>query len=313
MSTGFTTASAGKLRARELREDDGAVLRRFFRGIACIQSAPATVTEALTEPGRGRLMAVEDEAGPLVLMPFDVAADAAAQIGAPLFHPRAGRRRAAALRAASGAIERLGASVLLATVTPGAPHEGDLRGAGFERSARLLDVRRVVSTAGEGARVAAGRPGYRWRSYDTGEREAFAEVFNRTLEGSLDVPELPVCREGALAMRAFEERGEWAGEDFALLEAAEGPSAGGAAGIVLCVARGGSFELAYFGVVPEMRGGGLGRLLVLRALERARERGATAVTAFVDSRNTPALLLYEEQGFSEKRAVIVYIKRCKNF
>ncbi len=45
------------------------------------------------------------------------------------------------------------------------------------------------------------------------------------------------------------------------------------------------------------RGGGLGRVLVAAALERARERGCTRVQLDTGEGNAPALALYRSFGF----------------
>jgi GNAT superfamily N-acetyltransferase len=51
-------------------------------------------------------------------------------------------------------------------------------------------------------------------------------------------------------------------------------------------------------VVPERRGGGMGRELLRRALEVARERGCRAVDLEVDSEHARAERLYERERFA---------------
>lgn len=55
------------------------------------------------------------------------------------------------------------------------------------------------------------------------------------------------------------------------------------------------------GVVPEHRGLGLGRALVLKSLAGFRERGITRVSLEVTADNRPALRLYEQLGFRHRR------------
>lgn len=56
-------------------------------------------------------------------------------------------------------------------------------------------------------------------------------------------------------------------------------------------------ELANMAVTPEFRGRGLGRLLLSRVLETARERGIEAVFLEVRVSNERASRLYERFGF----------------
>lgn len=53
-------------------------------------------------------------------------------------------------------------------------------------------------------------------------------------------------------------------------------------------------------VDPDARQGGLGRQLVVFALDRARERGCRRAELDVNEANTPALALYEGLGFTLK-------------
>jgi ribosomal protein S18 acetylase RimI-like enzyme len=61
----------------------------------------------------------------------------------------------------------------------------------------------------------------------------------------------------------------------------------------------GLVELVYVGWSPPLRERGLGRILMSRAIEAAREYGAAEMTCAVDVRNDPALALYERFGFAK--------------
>lgn len=54
-------------------------------------------------------------------------------------------------------------------------------------------------------------------------------------------------------------------------------------------------------VVPALRGRGIGRALLLAALDRAREHGAAAVDLEVDEDHARAEHLYEREGFTRHR------------
>jgi ribosomal protein S18 acetylase RimI-like enzyme len=62
---------------------------------------------------------------------------------------------------------------------------------------------------------------------------------------------------------------------------------------------GGAVEIAYFGLMPDFIGQGLGKYLLTRAVERAWERGATKVWLHTSSLDhSSALLNYLARGFS---------------
>lgn len=62
---------------------------------------------------------------------------------------------------------------------------------------------------------------------------------------------------------------------------------------------GDSFELAKMAVKPSARGLGIGHLLGVAVIERARQAGAKHVELLTNSRLLPALALYRRLGFRE--------------
>lgn len=65
------------------------------------------------------------------------------------------------------------------------------------------------------------------------------------------------------------------------------------------------FEL---GVLPEYRGKGLGYQLLLKAAEFSRAQELNALELVVDGQNDGAKGMYEQMGFQEKRAILVFHK-----
>jgi ribosomal protein S18 acetylase RimI-like enzyme len=57
-------------------------------------------------------------------------------------------------------------------------------------------------------------------------------------------------------------------------------------------------EISYVALLTEARGQGLGRVLTRQAIRRAQDEGFEAVVLAVDGRNTPALAMYEDEGFT---------------
>jgi ribosomal protein S18 acetylase RimI-like enzyme len=288
------------LAAREITAADVPAIERALRRILPDAVDEATVAQLAAKAFSGRVMGVFRGGEPLALMPFYLPPDGAGQAGAPFVRPgEVGK--AALVRLAARAVLDLGAQTVHVALEPADKAARLFLDAGFVEGPLMLEM---------SAPVPAGAPGTggRWTTYETGRRAAFAEVFRRTLEGSADCVELPPSGDSDACMRAFDQRGEHAPEDFALLEGDAGPS-----GILLVVAVSGNAEIAYLGVVPEARGRGLAKLLVARAFERAAARGARVLTVAVDSRNAAALALYRAGGFSENRAVRVYYARRSFF
>ncbi len=275
-------------------------VRRLARAILEAAGLPRAAIAAL-DRGRGRVAAVSDRGGPIALFPFAVGADGTAQIGEPLIHPRALADAGRALTAFAHSIAPRCENMILALEQPSALPCRALAEAGFHTGPRFIEMAREVGRD-------QSDPGGNWVTYRRGESAFFARVFHETLAGSLDAPDLPVCHDGARLMRSFEERGSSEADDFAVLTVDGRP-----AGIVILVKQDGAMEILYLGLVPSMRGRGLGPLLMKRALTRARARGADRVTAYVDAGNHPALALYRNFAFSEKRAVSSYYTSSKNF
>ncbi len=249
----------------------------------------------------GRMISVCDTEGQLLMAPFNITADGVAQVGAPLIHPRCQSLEPAAIVRATEGMFCLGAETALATAAPGAPLGRHLLHAGWQEGPLMLEFARRAP-----ARLCKAHGEY--IPFTDEKRSLFAETFYRTLEGSLDAPDMPVCRDPDRLMRSFEERGAFGQEDFAVLAVDGEP-----AGLVMAADVRGTLEILYLGVVPECRGRGHGGTLLERALERACARGQVEICAFVDERNSPAQGIYRRRGFREKRAVQVYIAAAENF
>ena len=124
---------------------------------------------------------------------------------------------------------------------------------------------------------------------------AFADTLSATYEGTLDCPELNGTRTPDEVLAGYRAA---AGDppDWWLASAQAEPAG------VLMLAPGpqpGVVELSYLGLVPAVRGRGLGRELVRFALTRAAASAAEWLTLSADVRNEPALRVYRAHGFRE--------------
>lgn len=129
----------------------------------------------------------------------------------------------------------------------------------------------------------------------------FAEVdgrlFDRTLlrchEDSLDCPEMQDCRTPEDVLAGYRDCAPNM-DQWWLAEANAEP-----AGVLLLADR----ELIFVGIVPQLRGQGLGRSLVHAACEKSSE-----LSLVVDVRNAPAVQLYVSVGFEVVGAREVFLK-----
>ncbi len=198
--------------------------------------------------------------------------------------------REAARRASAG-----GARLIQSVTDPGPDGAAAevLRQAGFEELAVLTYMRRRV---GPGEADGQDRPGLEWRRWSRLRRRLFAETIERTYEGSLDCPGLRDLRPIDTVLDTHRHTGTFRPKAWHV--AFEG---GEPVGVELVNEVQGRGDLVYLGVVPEARGRGLGRALAVRAIRDATALRLPQMGLAADTRNFPALRLYEGLGFQEVR------------
>ena len=135
-------------------------------------------------------------------------------------------------------------------------------------------------------------------------RHVLETTLLRTYEGSLDCPELNGIRPIDEIIASHQAQGSFTPAHWWL--ALDGPVPVGVV-LVNAVPEWQSWEIVYMGVVPEARGKGLGRILVLKALAEAQATGVPQVTLSVDGRNHFAKRLYEALGFAKWGQREVYL------
>jgi mycothiol synthase len=69
-----------------------------------------------------------------------------------------------------------------------------------------------------------------------------------------------------------------------------------------------AWELAYFGLIPQVRGKGFGRAILRQSLSLAKSVGMEKMTLMVDSRNQIAMSLYRSVGFEIIGAREVFLR-----
>jgi ribosomal protein S18 acetylase RimI-like enzyme len=149
-------------------------------------------------------------------------------------------------------------------------------------------------------------PGLRRTSFEASDNmDRFAQIIEQTYVGTLDCPALVGRRSGREALESHRQSGVfdprlWSvyareQKDVAVLLLTEHPEEN---------AR----EIVYLGVVPESRGRGYGRALVIDALHRAKDAGRSSLQLAVDCRNRFARRVYDELAFEEVASRAAYVR-----
>jgi GNAT superfamily N-acetyltransferase len=142
--------------------------------------------------------------------------------------------------------------------------------------------------------------------WDGKQRDLLESLLSQTYVQSLDCPGLAEMRttrdilDGHLATGVFDSRLwhllEWRGETVGACFISEIPSS-------RCM------ELVYLGLIPRVRGLGLGRVLLDHAIFLLKDDHRGPLALACDERNTPALRLYESCGFAPRLRRIALV--CK--
>jgi GNAT superfamily N-acetyltransferase len=133
--------------------------------------------------------------------------------------------------------------------------------------------------------------------------EIFSATLARTYRGTLDFPELNDIRTIDEILEGHRRAGVHRPENWLIASIAGEPT-----GVVfLTEVPGEAWDLSYLGVVPEHRGGGVGRKLAHAALRLAQLAGCLELSVAADERNVPALQLYRSLGFSEGASREVFL------
>lgn len=187
-----------------------------------------------------------------------------------------------------------------------------LKLAGFEQLTEVqqrwlgIENRQFLSDEFSGSENSATTGGLAldWRAASELSRIRFERLLGETFDGTLDCPELNGVRTHLQVLKTF-----LVGQPFRT-GASSWSTAwlnGQLAGCLLLTAHNRELvELAYMGLVPAARGKRLGTSLIEMAKRQSLQWGASMLVVAVDSRNTPALHLYQRSGFQFHRRLRVY-------
>ena len=136
-------------------------------------------------------------------------------------------------------------------------------------------------------------------------RDRFAGLLERTYVGTLDCPALNGIRSGAEALASHQQSGEFDPARWKIYRTADAD-----VGVLLFNDQPdqNAWELVYTGVVPEARGKGYGRAMLLCGLHEASRAARGGVLLAVDRRNTYARNVYCDLGFIELAVRAVHVR-----
>lgn len=136
-------------------------------------------------------------------------------------------------------------------------------------------------------------------------RLAFVNVLEATYRGSLDCPEFNGVRDGEQSLKNHEAAGS-SNPDMWRLYRREGVDVG----VLLMSERldQQAWEVLYLGVVESARGCGIGRAMLLDALDAARDANVGRLLIVADARNFPAVSLYESLGFQQVATRVAFVR-----
>ena len=139
----------------------------------------------------------------------------------------------------------------------------------------------------------------------TRNRHAFVNVLEATYNGTLDCPEFNGVRDGQQSLKNHEAAGSFTSDMWRLYFQDEV-----AIGVLLLVERPDqqAWEVLYLGVVESARRSGIGRAMLLDAIDAARDANAERLLIVADARNLPAIGLYESLGFQPIATRVAFVR-----
>lgn len=137
------------------------------------------------------------------------------------------------------------------------------------------------------------------------DRELLIEALECSYEETLDCPGLCGLRSAGDVLDSHRATGRWDGRRWRLVMAQGRPH--GCLLLSHCPDQG-SVELVYLGLSKALRGRGVGRALLGQGLARLGPIDADHVACAVDTRNAPALRVYEGLGFAPFASRVALVK-----
>ncbi|MHC4394541.1 MAG: GNAT family N-acetyltransferase [Planctomycetota bacterium] len=148
-----------------------------------------------------------------------------------------------------------------------------------------------------------------WLLYNKKNHTLFKRLIQQSLEYSLDSPELKNLRGTEDIINSLKAADRFDPAYWKALLCKDSPKAEPVGVLVSApTPQRDAIEIIYLGVVPQMRGKGLGKVLLNEVINCAEQIGVESLLVSVDCRNHPALKLYEKFDFKVlfHRTVLYY-------
>ena len=138
--------------------------------------------------------------------------------------------------------------------------------------------------------------------------QLFISLLEQTYAGTLDCPSLNGMRTGAEALASHQASGEFDPSRWKIYRVGQAD-----VGILLLndQPEQNAWELVYMGIVPEARGKGYGRTMLLSGLQEAKDAGRASMLLAVDNQNNYAKRVYGELQFVEQAVRAVHVRMGK--
>ena len=174
--------------------------------------------------------------------------------------------------------------------------------AGFRELGRMVELEHTLAEIPDETSL------WKWSPWQPGDRDRFVRTMEQTLVETLDCPELTGFRTGDELLETHAAAGDTGPEMWRLYSAETGGRREDI-GLLLTTLDTSekTLEVLYMGVVPSHRGRRLGRGLMNDALRQARDQGAVRVRLHASEANVYAMRTYEESGFVEVGASMLYL------
>jgi GNAT superfamily N-acetyltransferase len=176
--------------------------------------------------------------------------------------------------------------------------------AGFTEVGRLAYLRRPTPKRGEYSTTTSWPEGITVTNWKRGEDGDLALALERSYIDTLDCPGLCGLRDTQDVIASHRGTGVFDPSYWWIIRKDHTPQ--GAMLFNPCPDQS-SIELVYVGLAPAVRGIGLGRTLMHTALAALSGRRERSITCAVDTRNTPAMRLYNAlqfESFAERIALV---------
>lgn len=176
---------------------------------------------------------------------------------------------------------------------------------GFTRLTELRFFERLLSDTSDRPQREATVPLDHEPYRPSRNRLAFVNVLEATYRGTLDCPEFNGVRDGRQSLKNHEAAGSFTPDMWRLYR-----RDGVDVGVLLLVERPDqqAWEVLYLGVIDSARRSGVGRAMLVDALQAARAANAERLLIVADARNVPAVALYESLGFQPIATRVAFVR-----